>query len=92
MQQYSIEEMRERSQDVLDSATSEPVILVNQSRPSYVVLSVQNYQQLIDRLTELEDRALGKQAETALQNSSLIGTETFVTELQQLANLDDLNQ
>lgn len=92
MQQYSIEEMRERSQDVLDSATSEPVILVNQSRPSYVVLSIQNYQQLIDRLTELEDRALGKQAETALQNSSLIGTETFVTELQQLANLDDLNQ
>ncbi|MBN8560826.1 MAG: type II toxin-antitoxin system prevent-host-death family antitoxin [Leptolyngbya sp. UWPOB_LEPTO1] len=92
MQQYSIEEMRERSQDVLDSATSEPVILVNQSRPSYVVLSVQNYQQLIDRLTELEDRALGKQAETALQNSSLIGTEAFITELQQLANLDDLNQ
>ncbi|MCY6490983.1 type II toxin-antitoxin system prevent-host-death family antitoxin [Leptolyngbya sp. GGD] len=92
MQQYSIEEMRERSQDVLDSATSEPVILVNQSRPSYVVLSVQNYQQLIDRLTELEDRALGKQAETALQNSSLIGTETFVTELQQLANLDDGDQ
>ncbi|BAS58911.1 type II toxin-antitoxin system prevent-host-death family antitoxin [Leptolyngbya boryana CZ1] len=92
MQQYSIEEMRERSQDVLDSATSEPVILVNQSRPSYVVLSVQNYQQLIDRLTELEDRALGKQAETALQNSSLIGTETFVTELQQLANLDDRDQ
>lgn len=92
MQQYSIEEMRERSQDVLDSATSEPVILVNQSRPSYVVLSVQNYQQLIDRLTELEDRALGKQAETALQSSSLIGTETFVTELQQLANLDDRDQ
>jgi prevent-host-death family protein len=92
MQQYSLEEMRERSQDVLDSATSEPVILVNQSRPSYVVLSVQNYQQLIDRLTELEDRALGKQAETALQNSSLIGTETFVTELQQLANLDDRDQ
>jgi prevent-host-death family protein len=89
MQQYSIEEMRERSQDVLDSATSEPVILVNQSRPSYVVLSVQNYQQLIDRLIELEDRALGKQAETALQNSSLIGAETFVTELQQLANFDD---
>lgn len=92
MQQYSIEEMRECFQDVLDSATSEPVILVNQSRPSYVVLSVQNYRQLIARLTELEDRALGEQAETALQNSALIGTETLITEFQQLANVDDLNQ
>lgn len=91
MQQFSIEEMRERSQDVLESATSEPVVLVNQSRPSYVVLSVQNYQQLIDRLTELEDRALGKQAEIAQQNSFMVGTEAFVTELQQLANLDDRN-
>lgn len=98
MQQFSIEEMREQSlpgvellQNVLDSATHEPVILVNQSQPSYVVLSVQNYQQLIDRLTELEDRAIGKQAEIALQNSSMLGTEVFVAELHQLANLEERN-
>jgi prevent-host-death family protein len=89
MQQFSIEEMRERSQDVLESATSEPVILVNQSQPSYVVLSIQNYQQLLDRLMELEDHALGQLAELALQNSSMTGTEAFVAELQQFATLDE---
>ncbi|MBD2082278.1 prevent-host-death protein [Leptolyngbya sp. FACHB-17] len=96
MQQFSIEEMRERTlreaelpQDVLTSATHEPVILVNQSQPSYVVLSIQNYQQLIDRLTELEDHALGQLAELAPQNSSRMGTETFVAELQKLAQLDE---
>lgn len=91
MQQFSIEEMRERSQDVLTSATREPVILVNQSQPSHVVLSIQNYQQLIDRLTELEDHALGQLAEVALQNSSMMGTDAFVAELQQLAQLDESN-
>ncbi|GAP95959.1 type II toxin-antitoxin system Phd/YefM family antitoxin [Leptolyngbya sp. NIES-2104] len=88
MQQFSIEEMKARSQDVLETATSEPVILLDQSQPSYVVLSIQNYQQLLDRLTELEDQALGKLAEVELQNSSMVGSATFVAELEQLATLD----
>lgn len=92
MQQFSIEEMKERSQDVLESATSEPVILLNQSQPSHVVLSIQNYQQLLDRLTELEDQALGKLAEAALKNSSMVGSAAFVAELEQLATLDKHDQ
>jgi PHD/YefM family antitoxin component YafN of YafNO toxin-antitoxin module len=76
MQQFSIEEMREQPQDVLKSATIEPVVLLNQSEPSYVVLSVQNYQQLIERLAELENHALGQLAELALQNSSMMGAES----------------
>ncbi|MCU0547759.1 MAG: prevent-host-death protein [Leptolyngbya sp. Prado105] len=80
-----------RAQDVLTSATHEPVILVNQSQPSYVVLSVENYQQLLDRLSELEDHALGQLAQVALQNSSMLGAEAFVAELQQLAQLDESN-
>lgn len=91
MQQFTIEEMQERSQDVLTSATHEPVLLVNQSQPSFVVLSIQNYQQLVDRLTELEDHALGQLADLALQNSSMMGTEAFVTELHKLAQLDQSN-
>ncbi|MBE9009963.1 prevent-host-death protein [Pseudanabaenaceae cyanobacterium LEGE 13415] len=91
MQQFSIEEMQERSQDVLTSATREPVVLIDQSQPSYVLLSVENYQQLIDRLTELEDHALGQLAKLALQSSSMMGTEAFVAELQKLAQLDESN-
>jgi PHD/YefM family antitoxin component YafN of YafNO toxin-antitoxin module len=91
MQQFSIKEMQERLQDIFTSATCEPVILVDQSQPSYVVLSIQNYQQLIDQLTELEDQALGQLAELALQNSSMMGTEAFVAELQKLTQLDESN-
>jgi PHD/YefM family antitoxin component YafN of YafNO toxin-antitoxin module len=89
MQQFSVEEMKERSQDVLESATSEPVVLVDQAQPSYVVLSMQSYQQLIDRLTEFEDQALGRLAELALQNSSFVGEDVFVKELQRFAAMDE---
>jgi PHD/YefM family antitoxin component YafN of YafNO toxin-antitoxin module len=89
MQQFSVEEMRERSQDVLQSATREPVLLVNQSQPSYIVLSIQSYQQLIARLVELEDQVLGKLATAALQTSSMTGTEVFMAELRRFASLDE---
>ena len=88
MQSYSLTEIQERQNEVLKQATIEPVLLLEESRPGYVILSAHSYQQLIERLSELEDLVLGQLAETTLKTSRLVGAETFTTELQHLANFD----
>jgi hypothetical protein len=49
--------------------------------------AIENYEQLIDRLTKLEDLAIGQQAQTNLTTSTMVGTEIFTAELQRLAAL-----
>ena len=49
-------------------------------------MSFDTYKRLIERLTELEDMALGEAAEAALSQSQMVGTKTFVETLNQLAN------
>jgi PHD/YefM family antitoxin component YafN of YafNO toxin-antitoxin module len=88
MQSYSLREVRGLQDEVLEKATVEPILLTEESKPGYVIMSAQNYQQLLDKLTALEDRALGQLAETALKNSQMVGVETFTAELQRLASLD----
>ena len=44
------------------------------------------YKRLRERLNELEDMVLGKAAEAAGSQSPMVGTETFVESLKQLAN------
>jgi len=88
MQSYPLTEIRDRQNEVLDQATVEPVLLTTESQPSYVLLSAHRYQQLVDRLTLLEDCAFGQLAQTALERSQMVGSETFVAELQQIAHSD----
>ncbi len=52
-----------------------------------MLLSIHDYRQLIERLDSLEDRALGKLAELARNQSQMVGTETFTTELKRLVAL-----
>lgn len=49
-----------------------------------MIISVENYEQLINRLAQLEDLIIGQQAQTALSNSRMVGTETFTAELKRL--------
>ncbi|WP_309738483.1 MULTISPECIES: hypothetical protein [unclassified Chamaesiphon] len=42
----------------------------------------------IDRLERLEDLAIGKQAQSALSTSRMVGTEIFTAEIQRLAAMD----
>jgi len=86
MQTYTLSEARNRHGEVFDQAAVEPVLLTKQSRPSYVLMSAESYQQLIDRLTQLEDMLLGQTAEEARNQSQMVGTETFVKTLKELAN------
>ena len=88
MQSYTLTDVQNRQGEVFDRAAVEPVLLTEESRPSYVILSVHDYQQLIERLATLEDCVLGQMAEAALQNSRMVGTETFTAQLKRLAVLD----
>jgi len=90
MQSYPLTEIPSIASEILEQAASEPVLLMQESQElqaGYVLMSAQQYQDLIRRLEELEDRVFGKLAEAALQSSSLAGPEVFTTELQRLAGL-----
>ncbi|MEM8832689.1 MAG: type II toxin-antitoxin system Phd/YefM family antitoxin [Cyanobacteria bacterium P01_G01_bin.19] len=86
MKTYTLTQTRNQHGEVFDKATAEPVLITKQKRPSHVILSADAYQQLIDRLEELEDLSLGKAAETALLQSSMLGSEEFTAILKKLAN------
>ena len=86
MQTYTLTDARNKHGEVFDKATTEPVLLTKQSRPSHVIISAQSYQKLIDRLQELEDMVFGQAAEAALHNSQMVGTEAFTSALEHLAN------
>jgi prevent-host-death family protein len=86
MKTYTLTDTRNRHGEVFDQAMTEPVLLTKQSRPSHVILSVQAYQDLIERLSFLENLAWGHAALDALRQANPVGSERFVAELEQLAN------
>ena len=86
MKTYTLTQTRNQHGEVFDNATVEPVLITKQKRPSHVILAATAYQHLIDRLEELEDLSLGKAAETALDRSSMVGSNEFTTTLEELAN------
>ncbi|NJM68299.1 MAG: type II toxin-antitoxin system Phd/YefM family antitoxin [Acaryochloris sp. RU_4_1] len=86
MKTYSLTDARNRHGEVFDQAIQEPVMLTKQSRPSHVILSAQAYEQITNRLTELEDLAWGQATQNNLSQSSMIGTDRFTIELERLAN------
>jgi prevent-host-death family protein len=86
MQTYTLTDARNKHGEVFDKAAIEPVLLTKQSRPSHVIISADSYQKLINRLQELEDMQLVQNAETALSQSKMVGTEAFTSALENLAN------
>ncbi len=86
MKSYTLTQTRNQHGEVFDKATVEPVLVTKQKRPSHVILSAEAYQKLITRLEELEDLNLGKAAETALIQSSMVGSQEFTATLEKLAN------
>jgi PHD/YefM family antitoxin component YafN of YafNO toxin-antitoxin module len=87
MQRFSVTEIRNTPSAALHQATIEPVLLTADSQPSYVIMSIDNYEHLIDRLARLEDLAIGQQAQSNLTTSRMVGTEAFTAEIQRLAAL-----
>ncbi len=88
MQQYPLTEIHDRSQEVFTQAQTEPILLLDNNNPSYIIMTTQCYDQLNDRLAMLEDYAFGKLAELNLARSSMVGTERFTAELIRLSQLD----
>jgi PHD/YefM family antitoxin component YafN of YafNO toxin-antitoxin module len=91
MQSFTLTDIHDRYDEVFEQAAAEPILLTQESQPSYVLLSIHDYQKLIERLADMEDQALGKLAELTLSQSHLVGTEIFTTELTRLAALDHSN-
>lgn len=88
MDSYTLTQTRNQHGEVFDKAAKEPVLITKQKRPSHVILAVETYNQLITKLEELEDINLGKAAQTALSQSSMVGKEEFTSALEQLANAE----
>ena len=86
MQSYTLAEVCNPQGTVFNRAAVEPVLLTDKSQPSHVIMSSDAYQRLIERLMELEDMLLGSSAKSALSQSQMVGTKTFVETRKQLAN------
>ncbi|MGI2905280.1 prevent-host-death protein [Tolypothrix sp. VBCCA 56010] len=89
MRQFRLGDIQNPHSDALEQAATEPIVLTSESQASYVIMSVENYEQLINRIAQLEDLILGQQAQMAVANSQMVGSEIFTAELERLAALDD---
>ncbi|BAY98115.1 prevent-host-death protein [Tolypothrix tenuis PCC 7101] len=89
MRQFTLGDIQNIYSDVLEQAAMEPIILTSESQASYVIMSAENYEQLMNRIAQLEDLILGQQAQMAVANSKMVGSEIFTTELERLAAFDD---
>ncbi len=86
MQNYTLKQAIDKHDEVFEKASIEPVLLTQESQPSHVLMSADTYQQLVNRIEELEDMLLGQAAEKARKNSNMVGIEKFTSALQHLAN------
>ncbi|MBN3892080.1 MAG: type II toxin-antitoxin system prevent-host-death family antitoxin [Nostoc sp.] len=89
MRQFPLGDIQNLHSDVLEQAATEPVVLTSESQASYVIMSVENYEQLMNQIAQLEDLILGQQAQMAVANSKMVGSEIFTDELERLAAFDD---
>lgn len=88
MQNFSVTEIQDTHSEALHRAAVEPVLLTAASQLNYVIMSVENYDRLIEKLARLEDLAIGQQTLAALSTSHMVGSEVFTAELQRLAALN----
>lgn len=86
MQSYNLKEAIDKHDEVFDKAVLEPVLLTKASQPTHVLMSADKYQQLVNRIEELEDVILGQAAEKARKESNMVGVEKFTSALQCLVN------
>ncbi|NJM17912.1 MAG: prevent-host-death protein [Richelia sp. RM2_1_2] len=89
MRQFPLRDIQNPHSNALEQAATEPIVFTSESQSSYIIMSVENYEQLMNRITQLEDLILGQQAQMAVANSKMLGSETFTAELERLAALDD---
>ena len=92
MNAYSLQHLTEEWHDLLSQVDQSPVVLTDEAEPRYVLLSVQNYQQLLRSFQILEDRIWGEAAKEAMQSSERVESEEFVAALQQILTLETADE
>jgi PHD/YefM family antitoxin component YafN of YafNO toxin-antitoxin module len=91
MKHYPLQQFAAELQDVLGQVDQSPVVLTEAAEPRYILLSVQNYQQLLRSLQALDDQMWAKAAQQARQESEMVESELFVAALQQILSLETGN-
>lgn len=86
MKTYTLTDLQKRQEEVFNKAVIEPVLLTERSRSSHVIMSIEAYEKLTEKLAEQEDAIWGKAAELALTNSQMVGADQFTEALKKLAN------
>jgi PHD/YefM family antitoxin component YafN of YafNO toxin-antitoxin module len=82
MQRYPLPALDGDFYTLLDQANRSPVILTEETEDRYIVLSVQNYEHLMQSIQTLEDQIWGEAAQRALQDSKTVSSEKFMAALQ----------
>jgi PHD/YefM family antitoxin component YafN of YafNO toxin-antitoxin module len=82
MQRYPLPALDGDFHALLDQANRSPVILTEATEDRYIVLSVQNYEHLMQSIQTLEDQIWGEAAQRALQDSKIVSSEKFMAALQ----------
>ncbi|RUT10180.1 hypothetical protein DSM106972_006750 [Dulcicalothrix desertica PCC 7102] len=67
MQSYTLNDALTKYSELLAQADDEPVILKQESQPTHIILSVENFEKLLQRLEELEDLVI-EQSENDINN------------------------
>ncbi|MBW4505814.1 MAG: type II toxin-antitoxin system Phd/YefM family antitoxin [Scytonematopsis contorta HA4267-MV1] len=75
MQSHSIKEAIEKQYKIFDKTADDPVFLTQESKPSHVLLSADAYQQLLNRLEELENILLTEAANNDDNETKLVLSE-----------------
>jgi len=89
MQSYTLTDAKNRHGEVFDHAAVAPVLLTKKNRPSYVVLSVGYYEEMQQRLQELEDFIFAEAAKSNFNASQTVGADAFTNHLLKLANVQN---
>lgn len=85
---YSLQQLTEELHHLLAQVDQSPVVLTEAAEPRYILLSVENYRQLLRSFQILEDQMWGEAAQKAIQNSEMVKSEEFVAALQQILALE----
>jgi PHD/YefM family antitoxin component YafN of YafNO toxin-antitoxin module len=89
---YSLQQLTEELHHLLAQVDQSPVVLTEAAEPRYILLSVENYRQLLRSFQILEDQMWGESAKKAIQDSEMVKSEEFVAALQQILALEIANE
>jgi prevent-host-death family protein len=85
MHTVTLTEVKNHHGEVFDRAREQPVAVTRNRRASHVILSARTYEQMVERLSLLEDRLWAEAAQENEKNHVRLGSESFTAALESLS-------